>query len=83
MDSGYNRLRGPGLHQRDMSLFKNIPLAENKCLIQLRLEAYNVFNHTQWASFNSNGDILDQATGKVINLPTQLGGTGGRSDSAP
>src|SRR5262249_32762137 len=47
MDSGLNRLRGPGLHQWDMSLFKNVRLGENaNRRLQLRLEAFNVFNHT-------------------------------------
>ena len=75
MDSGFNRIRGPGLHQWDMSLFKNIQMGE-RVRAQLRLEAYNVFNHTQWANFNST--ITFDGTGKVTNLPTQLGGTGGR-----
>jgi hypothetical protein len=37
-------LRGGGLQNWDMSLFKNIPIRE-RYFIQLRLEAYNVFNH--------------------------------------
>jgi hypothetical protein len=76
MDSGFNRLRGPGVHQWDMNLFKNIPFGESGRRIQLRLEAYNVFNTPQWGSFNSN--LTFNAQGQVINLPTQLGGTGGR-----
>lgn len=75
MDSGYNRLRGPGLNQWDMNLFKNILFGE-RVRAQLRLEAYNVFNTPQWGSFN--GTITFNAQGQVINLPTQLGGTGGR-----
>src|SRR5713101_3325410 len=58
-----------------LNLFKNIQIRE-KARIQLRLEAYNAFNHTEWGSFNSS--IVFNATGKLINLPTQLGGTGGR-----
>ena len=75
LDSGYDRLRGPGLENWDMSLFKNISIKE-KARIQLRLEAFNAFNHTEWGSFNST--ITFNSAGKVINLPTQLGGTGGR-----
>jgi len=71
MDSGFNRLRGPGLNQWDMSLFKNINMGE-RVRAQLRLEAYNVFNHTQWASFNST--VQFNAAGVVQNLPTQRGG---------
>lgn len=75
LDSGYDRLRGPGLQQWDMSLFKNISIKE-KARLQLRLEAYNAFNHTEWGGVNST--ITFNSAGKIINLPTQLGGTGGR-----
>ena len=75
LDSSYDRLRGPGLENWDMSLFKNVSIKE-KARIQLRLEAYNVFNHTEWGTFNTA--ITFNSAGKIINLPTQLGGTGGR-----
>ena len=76
IDSGYNRLTGPGLHQWDMNLFKNIQVGERGPRIQLRLEAYNAFNHTEWNTFNSN--LQFNAAGQAVNLPTQSGGTGGR-----
>lgn len=39
-------LRGGGMQNWDMSLFKNIPLGANESrFLQLRLEAFNVFNH--------------------------------------
>jgi len=58
-----------------MSLFKNVSIKE-RVRAQLRLEAFNAFNHTEWGSFNSS--ITFNAAGTIINLPTQLGGTGGR-----
>jgi len=76
LDSGYDRLRGPGLENWDMSLFKNVSFKEGRARIQLRLEAYNAFNHTEWGSFNNS--ITFNAAGQISNLPTQLGGTGGR-----
>jgi len=75
LDSGYNRLRGPGLMNWDMSLFKNVSIKE-KAKLQLRLEAYNVFNHAEWGGVNSTATFT--AAGAIANLPTQLGGTGGR-----
>lgn len=42
-------LRGGGMQTWDMSLFKNIPLGE-RYSIQLRLEAFNVFNHPNFSS---------------------------------
>jgi len=76
LDSGYNRLRGPGLQNWDISLFKNINIKEGRAHAELRLEAYNAFNHAEFSSFNSS--ITFNAAGQVANLPTQLGGTGGR-----
>jgi hypothetical protein len=77
LDSGYDRLRGPGLQNWDMSLFKNIPIKEGRAHIELRLEAYNAFNHAEWGSFNTLA-TFNPSTLKISNLPTQLGGTGGR-----
>jgi len=76
LDSGYDRLRGPGLQNWDMSLFKNISIKENRARIQLRLEAFDAFNHTEWGGLAST--ITFNSAGQITNLPTQLGGTGGR-----
>ncbi len=46
-----NSIYGPGVANFNMSLFKNFNFTENTRL-QLRFEAYNVFNHTQWADIN-------------------------------
>ena len=76
-DSGFNRLRGPGLDQWDMSLFKQVPLSSHEGrYIQLRLEAFNTFNHVEWNTFNTAAQF--NTAGQVINLPTALGGAGGR-----
>jgi hypothetical protein len=40
--------RGPGINNWDTSLFKNMPFVEGRVRAQLRVEAYNVFNHTQF-----------------------------------
>ncbi len=44
-------LRNGGMQYWDMSLFKNIPMGE-RFSIQLRLEAYNVFNHPNFSDKN-------------------------------
>lgn len=77
-------MRGPGLNNWDMSVFKKFPLGRNEQrYLQFRLELYNAFNHTQWGSatvgtagFN-NTPTFD-ASGKITNLPSALGGGGGR-----
>jgi hypothetical protein len=65
MDSPLNFMTGPGLNQWDMNVFKNIQVGEKGPRIQLRLEAYNAFNHTQWGSFNSTAQF--SATGQLLN----------------
>ncbi len=52
-------LRNGGMQNWDMSLFKNIPLGESRSL-QLRLEAFNAFNHP---NFN------DRNYGLTVNGP--------------
>ncbi|MFZ3210646.1 MAG: carboxypeptidase regulatory-like domain-containing protein [Terriglobales bacterium] len=48
---------GPGMDNYDMALLKNLRLTESKSL-QLRLEAFNVFNHAQFFGPQSvNGNI--------------------------
>jgi carboxypeptidase family protein/TonB-dependent receptor-like protein len=47
-------IRRPGLNLTDLSLFKNIPLGRDSArYIQLRLEAFNVFNQAQFDNFNA------------------------------
>ncbi len=48
-----NSIYGPGINNWNMSLFKNFNFTENT-RIQLRFEAYNVFNHTQWGTINED-----------------------------
>ncbi|HLI85650.1 MAG TPA: carboxypeptidase regulatory-like domain-containing protein [Bryobacteraceae bacterium] len=74
-DSGINTLRGPGINQWDMALYKRVNFTE-RAYAQLRLEAFNALNHPEFASFNST--IVFNSAGQIINLPSQLGGTGGR-----
>jgi hypothetical protein len=49
-------LRSGGLQNWDISLFKNIPLAE-RYSIQLRLEAFNAFNHPNFNSKNYSVNV--------------------------
>jgi Carboxypeptidase regulatory-like domain/TonB dependent receptor len=45
--SGRNLMRAPGRNNFDLSLFKNVTIKERLSL-QLRLESFNAFNHTQF-----------------------------------
>jgi hypothetical protein len=61
-----------------MSLFRKIKYSENaQHYIQLRLEAYNVFNHTNWTTLATAAQF-NPATGALVNAasPTNPNGFG-------
>lgn len=81
-----DQIRYGGLQNWDMSLFKNIPFHE-RYNIQLRLEAFNVFNHTNFSAahwtINTNGpweyspnDALSITQGSDWGTPQSTYGTG-------
>ncbi|MBV8891762.1 MAG: carboxypeptidase regulatory-like domain-containing protein [Acidobacteria bacterium] len=51
-DSGRNSLNMPHRTNVDMALYK-IFKPKERIEVQFRVEAFNVFNHTQWAAINS------------------------------
>jgi Carboxypeptidase regulatory-like domain/TonB dependent receptor len=50
---GHNALRGPGRDNWNLSLFKTFAIGESSGL-QLRLETFNTFNHTQFQTVSNN-----------------------------
>jgi hypothetical protein len=69
---------GPGRNNWDLSVFKSFPFsADDRRSVQVRLEMFNAFNHTQYNGINV-GATFDRNTGAITNLPTALGGGGGR-----
>jgi hypothetical protein len=54
-NTGYGSLVGPGMQKWDMALAKNTKIAEFVNL-QLRAEAFDVFNHANFAGVDSNID---------------------------
>ena len=64
---------GPGQENFDMSLQKEIALHPGQTL-QLRLEAFNVFNHAQFFGPNAvDGNIRSGTFGQIINaMPPRL-----------
>jgi Carboxypeptidase regulatory-like domain/TonB dependent receptor len=58
---------GPGTDNYDMAVAKNLPLTESKSLL-FRVEAFNVFNHTQFSGPTSvDGDIGSSTFGDAIS----------------
>ncbi|HZS04466.1 MAG TPA: TonB-dependent receptor [Blastocatellia bacterium] len=60
-------IRGPGINNWDISIFKNFRLArEGRVGLQYRLEMYNAFNHTQFSGVDTTARF-DLATGNQVN----------------
>jgi hypothetical protein len=58
---------GPGIENTDLSLLKNISVRRTKTL-QIRLEAFNVFNHPQFYGPGAvDGNITSATFGQIIN----------------
>ena len=58
---------GPGMDNFDMALLKNVRFTESKSL-QLRLEAFNVFNHTQFFGPQAiDGNISSPTFGQAVS----------------
>jgi hypothetical protein len=84
-DSGLNTVRGPGLQNWDVSLFKKFQYGEDsQQYIQFRVEAYNIFNHTNWQGFNSTAQF-NPTTGQLVNAagPTNRDGFGALTTVRP
>ena len=72
--SGRNSIHGPGLNNTDLALQKEV-LFNEAMKLQLRLEAYNLFNHAQFnlpgansASTATFGRITSAHAGRLIQL---------------
>ena len=58
---------GPGADNFDMAVAKLLSLTESKSLL-FRVEAFNVFNHTQFFGPAAvSGDVDNQLFGHVVN----------------
>ncbi|MCU1236553.1 MAG: hypothetical protein JWP63_4520 [Candidatus Solibacter sp.] len=71
-NAGKYSFRGPGINNWDAGLYKNVVLKE-RYRFQLRGEAYNIFNHTQFdgldttARFDAGGRELNTRLGQAIS----------------
>ena len=65
----FNALRGPGTQNWNMALHKIFRFTESSN-VELRLEAFNVFNHTQWQANGNQGGIGTNLNGGNFGLIT-------------
>lgn len=84
-NAGTNIVRGPGLNNVDLSLFKNFVLpvkhvggAEGMRL-QFRAEFFNAFNHTQWGSIDMTF-VPDTVTAGSGSTNSSFGSISGARD---
>ena len=75
-NAGKYDIRNPGINNWDMALAKNFPVRSEKRYFELRWEAYNAFNHTQYAGlgtaarFDPTGNQTNALFGTVTSTRT-------------
>jgi hypothetical protein len=81
-NAGRNILTNPWRTNFDMSLLKRFAITESK-YFEFRGEAFNVFNHTEWAWLGGDaGSAADNANGSGITGANSIGCYGGANVSA-
>lgn len=75
-NEGKYDVRNPGVNNWDTAISKNFPVKSEKRYFSLRWEAYNTFNHTQFATINTaarfqpNGQQVNALFGEVVSTRT-------------
>ncbi len=67
--AGRNSLRGPSLWESDLSLSKNLLLSE-RFKLELRADAFNVFNHVNLA--NPSSQIDSSGAGQITSIQVPM-----------
>ena len=73
LESGRNFLVGPGINNIDLSLQKSF-LFDEKRRLELRVDAFNALNHTQFSGVNSNLNFTSITNLTPTNLPFDASG---------
>lgn len=53
-NAGRNTVRGPAFFQSDVGVIKSFPLFNENTRLEFRVEAFNLFNHTNFGAPNTN-----------------------------
>ena len=51
------KFKNPGFHNHDLSVFKRFPLMSEKRSLELRVETFNTFNHTQFSAIGTTAQF--------------------------
>jgi len=80
LESGLNFLYAPGVGNWDISVTKNFAIKE-RAKLQLRLDAFNAFNHANFTGYNAtlNFNSYPTTNGIVTGAPTLAATTLGRN----
>jgi hypothetical protein len=76
-NSGRSILRGPGINNLDLAVFKNFFLPKD-AILQFRVEAFNAFNHPQWSGVSQNitsanfGVVTSARPGRIVQLGAKI-----------
>jgi hypothetical protein len=62
-----NVLRGPGRTNLDLSLAKVTPLYRERITLELRVDAFNLFNHTEFQNLDNNAQDIGSTFGQVTS----------------
>src|SRR6185436_3192749 len=73
LESGRNYMVGPGINNVDLSLQKTFNLDEKR-KFELRVDAFNALNHTQFSGVNSNLNFSSLSNLTPTNLPFDAAG---------
>jgi len=79
-DAGRNILRNPRQTNFDMALFKHFAITE-RMSFEFRAEAFNVFNHVEWAYIGGSGGSAANNSG-IASGANGIGCYGGSNNSA-
>src|SRR5262249_55520386 len=71
LESGRNFLYRNPINSWDLSLAKRFRIKE-RGMIELRLDAFNAFNHTQFDAINATLNVVGFQNGKIDTTPTNL-----------
>ena len=62
-----NLVRGPGRINLDLSLAKSTPLFGERVKLELRVDAFNLFNHTQFQNLDNDAQDIGSTFGQVVS----------------
>lgn len=76
-NAGRNLIRGPGYFQADLGLHKAFPVWKERTKLEFRMEAFNLFNHTNFTTPDGNASNI-----RIVNGAPTSGGSYGTIRSA-